>query len=389
MSSVKNVNKNKTKQSIDDAVASLTIKETTEEASASSTVENTEIASNKDKDDVEDELELDTWNLEAFSPLKNVLQLRGADKKRYNWLISQGYERTKAMSLAQDASKVNELRTQVNASKNKPTPNPPKADGITIALAPPDYPITTLNSEQAEKIKSAILKKVLDQKQTELKPKFDECVFVTDYLRVICADTNTYHWLQGIVSKLELWEGASLKIMSEKKLLKIGISYFGSFADSKDDNNEEILKFIQSQNDELDTSKWHIIKRKDVPSKKAVELTFTMDAESIRKLYSTKYLIRYKFGRVQIYKKEKSSGQNVIPVQHPKPTRNFQPGLRNPRQNFNNYRPNNGNNFFRNPFIPPWLNQQQPHQYQYNYGMNSGGFGPSPRGQTNVWNGRF
>ncbi|XP_055602942.1 uncharacterized protein LOC129751448 [Uranotaenia lowii] len=244
--------------------------------------------------------------------------LNTSSKKRFYWLVEQGYSKEEALKLAPDAAKVAELRAKVNLKRKSETTGgsaakQTKTEKIIVAVAHPDYPSAKITSEQAGKIKSAILKKVLDEKDTGIKPNFEECVFTNDYLRVTCSDSETFTWLKAIIGTLELWEGASLSVSNERKLQNIGV-YNATFEDSKDESNEQIFDFIQSQNTGFDTGKWKIVSRKDIPSTTKVTLTFTMDPQSIKPLKDVDYNIKYKFGKVQIYKKDRETGKIFIPT---------------------------------------------------------------------------
>lgn len=310
-------------------------------------------------------------------------RMNGSSRKRFIWLTAQGYSKEEATTLAMDALKVAELRAKVNGTpvpqnlKRKPgqagggpAAKQQKQEKIIVAVAHPDYPATKTTSDQAGKIKAAILKKVLELKGTDVKPNFEECIFIKDYLRVTCSDDNTFRWLQDIIGTLELWEGASLNVTSEKKLLNIGI-YCGTFEDSKGDTTEQIFSFIQSQNSDIDTSKWKLVTRKNLPGGSTVKLSFTLDQPSIRPLKEVAYLVKYKFGNVQIQKIDRTTGKLFIPIRKlnevSKPSG---PGSRNQGQNrFQNVWSSGGRNSNSNSNSSKFSPQSRGRQFS---GIRSG-----------------
>lgn len=303
----------------------------------------------------------------AKEPLKvqeldEYKNLSGAAKKRFNWLLKNGHSDMEALKMAREpmgASKRN-LSANSTSSPNKVSKTGvDPAGGMVMAVAVMDYPNTSFTKAQANEFKSAILKEVIAQKDSELKPHFQSCTYVKGYLRVHCSDEDTRRWLQRVVAKLAVPEGmANLKIIAEKNLLK-GDIYTGFFPDSRKDTNEAILEFVESQNDSIDTSKWKILSRKEVQNKQVVELTFTLDMPSAKTLQGLGYELNYKFNKIKIRKQTKSGDSPANPNQRPVVNMGpphvrgpFQQQLQGPQMNFNvwdrNYAQNRvGNNFNR------------------------------------------
>lgn len=398
----------------------------------------------------------------------NRIRLNGAARKRFRWLLDQGYDREKASEMAKEPLKIKELRDKLEAETGKKFPQKKKFDfdeaynslseaakkrlsfylrngysekqaillarkldmagglkrgrpdsfndgpankqarsapipgGILMAVACKEYPAVLLTSEQAGTLKSAILKQVVQQKDAELKPHFEKCILVQGYLQVHCSDAGTRSWLQSVVPKLELWEGASLKVVLEKILLKTDI-FIATFADSSSDSDKDILNFVESQNDGINISKWRIITRKEI--KKSIELTFTTDPASARKLDKLGYEINYKFNKIKIRKKNKPSEiSNKKPVgttTYPTTERVPPPASRRnlpPRRNFNqprpssssfvpiwdNNMPNRGGNSYKASSPPRRANNSAPYQQRFNRDAN-----PFNRDRNSGNRGRF
>ena len=71
---------------------------------------------------------------------------------------------------------------------------------------------------------------------------------------------------------------------------------------SAEDSNEEIFALLESQNDGLVVDSWKIFLRKII-NKRHVELTFSVDAVSMKTLKECEFVLDYKFGNVPIRKK--------------------------------------------------------------------------------------
>ncbi|XP_065087797.1 uncharacterized protein LOC135709417 [Ochlerotatus camptorhynchus] len=281
--------------------------------------------------------------------LKN---LSGAAKKRFKWLLKNGYTEKEALKLAREP--MNAIASKRNLSTNdgppskisKPTPE--VAGGIVMAVAAKDYPTTSLTNAQTNAVKSAILKEVVQQKDSELKPRFESCVHVKGYLRVHCSDQETRQWLQRVVTKLTVPEGINLKVASEKNLLK-GDIYTGYFTDSRGDTNEAILEFVESQNDGINTSKWKILTRKEIQNKQTIELMFTVDQASAKSIHNLGYELNYKFNKIKIRKQIKASDKApVVANSNVRMARNMAPPQRE-RRTFNQPRPISSGSF-----VPIW-----------------------------------
>lgn len=221
--------------------------------------------------------------------------LTDATKRRVKWLMKNGYSETDALRLAQEPN---------DASKRNPEANggPPK-ELLVMTVASADFPKTLLTKEQMDTFKSAILEEVVQQKDAELKPHFKNCVHANGYLRVQCADEMTCEWLKGTVAKLDVPEGLSLTVETEKNLLK-GDVYTGHFADSRKDDNETIFGFIDSQNDGIVTSGWTVIARRDVGEEQKVELLFAVDEESANAIRKLNFELNYKFNTIKLRRKK-------------------------------------------------------------------------------------
>lgn len=282
--------------------------------------------------------------------LKN---LSGAAKKRFRWLLRNGYTEKEAIKMAREP--MNAVTSKRNMSMNDGPPSKVSrptlevAGGIVMVVAARDYPTTSLTHAQTNEVKSAILKEVVQQKDSELKPRFESCVHVKGYLRVHCSDQETRQWLQRVVSKLTVPEGIKLKVASEKNLLK-GDIYTGFFTDSRKDTNEAILEFVESQNDGINTSKWKILTRKEMQKGQLVELMFTVDQASSKSIQNLGCELNYKFNKVKVRKQIKPTERTTPAVanNNVRINRSMAPPQRD-RRTFNQPRPISSGSY-----VPIW-----------------------------------
>lgn len=309
--------------------------------------------------ELRDRFEADTKpDTKADSKIDEELKkLGGAAKKRFRWLLQNGYTEKEALKLARQPMNAVASKRNLSTSGGPPNkvskPTLDTAGGIVMAVAAKDYPSTSLTQKQTNEVKSAILKEVVQQKDSELKPHFESCVHVKGYLRVHCSDASTRQWLQRVVAKLTVPEGIGLKVASEKNLVK-GDIYTGSFTDSRGDTNEAILEFVESQNDGLTTSKWKILTRKEVgQNKQTVELMFSVDPVSAKTINSLNSELNYKFNKVKLRKQVKPSeqGKPLAANTNVRMGRTMGPPQQMDRRTFNQSRPVSSGSF-----VPVWDN---------------------------------
>lgn len=322
----------------------------------------------------------------------NRPRLIGAARNRFRWFVKNGYGRDEAAELAKDPEKIKEIKAQrevngngkrpANGSGNGPASKQPKlASGpIRMVVATEKHPGEKLTTDQVNQIKSAILKQVVIQKDTvDVKPHFADCSFVDGYLLVQCSDGPTVKWLQDVVPKLELWENANVKVSSEKALQRADI-YIGTFADSLQDSDKDILSFVESQNEGIAASTWTVLGRKENKPKKEVELILTMDVASGKQILKQKLEINYKFSKITLRKKKRIAGppqNNNANNNRGNPNRPNNAGGQNPRRIYN----------AASSFVPIWDNNL-PHfnngqqRFNNNNRGTGGGFNVN-RGQPN------
>lgn len=176
---------------------------------------------------------------------------------------------------------------------------------IRIGVLPEGFPHTELTTQQLIATQNEILKKVAEQRKERIKPKFGNCMFRPGHMIILCKNQDTVDWLKAKISSIKPWENAGLIALEEKDIPRPEI-LVGFFPRSEKDSNEEILAFVESQNEGLVVDTWRILKRYTV-KQHHVELFFTVDAVSMRSLEDCKFTIDYKFGVAYIRKRNQKT----------------------------------------------------------------------------------
>lgn len=172
---------------------------------------------------------------------------------------------------------------------------------VKVGILPKDYPNTELTFEQLMAIQKAVLSNVIHQRKEKIKPKFGNCLIRPGYLIIICKNQETSDWLKNTISNITPWEGAELVAVDENQIPQPE-TLIGFFPMSAEDSNEEIFALLESQNDGLVVDSWKIFLRKII-NKRHVELTFSVDAVSMKTLKECEFVLDYKFGNAPIRKK--------------------------------------------------------------------------------------
>lgn len=309
---------------------------------------------------------------------KKGKKLSGAGQKRFKRLLESGLSREEAFRLAQtpqqppDQSK-RSRNSDLNGSNSSGNPRPPKmprqshgnqqpltknsaqqridalrsensgkpkgtedkinpsykevVSGVKLGILPKGYPNSELTTEQLMATQKSIIAKVAGQRKEALKPKFGHCAFKSGYLVIVCKNQETADWLSNIIPTLKPWDGAELTVVDAKDIPRPEI-LIGFFPWSAEDNNEEILALLESQNDGLVVDAWRILQR-NIINQQHVELIFTVDGVSMNSIKDSEFVLDFKFGNAPIRKKFHK--QNLAETTESNDQNNEQSGRAEPR----------------------------------------------------------
>ncbi|KAL1404661.1 hypothetical protein pipiens_018770, partial [Culex pipiens pipiens] len=181
------------------------------------------------------------------------------------------------------------------------------ASRIKLGIVPASYPDAELSSEQQDAVKEVLLKKVLEQRKEQFKPKFVYCKSKAGLVMLLCQENSTANWVKMVVSSISPWENAVLSAVDEADIPRKEVLR-GYFYRSKHDENDTILGYLESQNDNLDTSAWRILRRSG--KNDHVEWAFTVDTASMQLLEEQKFVVNYKFGQTMFRRKQADTGSH-------------------------------------------------------------------------------
>ncbi|KAL1400516.1 hypothetical protein pipiens_002065 [Culex pipiens pipiens] len=173
------------------------------------------------------------------------------------------------------------------------------ASRVRLGVIPRGYPETELSPDQQEAVKKVLLRKVLSQRREPFKPKFVFCKAKTGHILLSCQDKATADWVRTTVQQITPWRGAELEALDEANMPRQEV-LLGFFYRSKNDDNETILGFLESQNDDMDTTMWKILQR--TVRNDHVEWAFTVDMASMKLLEARSFVVNFKFGQTLIRK---------------------------------------------------------------------------------------
>ncbi|EDS40416.1 conserved hypothetical protein [Culex quinquefasciatus] len=171
-----------------------------------------------------------------------------------------------------------------------------------LGILPAGYPDAELTPEQQEVVKDELLKKVLDQRREQFKPKFVYCKAKAGLVMLLCQEKGTADWVKLTVPTMIPWENAQLIALNEANIPRRDVLR-AFFYRSKNDENDTILGYLESQNDNLDTSAWKILRR-SVKVNDHVAWLFTVDLASMQLLEERNFVVNYKFGQTMFRRKQ-------------------------------------------------------------------------------------
>lgn len=179
---------------------------------------------------------------------------------------------------------------------------------VKVGIVPKNYPIVELSTYQQNLVEEAIFGAVVLQRKEQLKPKFANCTYKPGYMIINCLDKPTSEWLMKLVPTLVPWKDAELLAVDESNIPRPDI-LVTIFPKSVKYDNTTIKALIESQNENINTDAWRILRR-SVINNLHIEWAFTVDGASMKTLVDRDMNINYKFGQISVKKSNKSSGKS-------------------------------------------------------------------------------
>lgn len=261
---------------------------------------------------------------------QKMQRMCGAAKRRLKALIAKGHTYEKARELAMapmppptpkrqrsdgstpetkdnhgnNKKKRRHTSKEVENSRSQDTEeNPSGMDykealtGIRMGIIPKNFPAEMMSADEIDKLQDYIMEQVLGLEGAGFTPAFRGSAARQGWLMVTCGNEPTAEWLQRSADNFKPWEGAKLRALGEDLLPK-PIVLTGYFPHSAGTETEKILKFVNIQNENLDTKEWKVLKR--IEEGKSVLLALLIDAMSAEHLKRDNYNLNFRFGQVRL-----------------------------------------------------------------------------------------
>lgn len=155
---------------------------------------------------------------------------------------------------------------------------------LKMAITGKNYPEDKLTEEQSVRIQRAILGEIFKFTGGS-GPQFKNSYFEKGVLFITCVNERARSWLMEVTPKLELWEGAVLKVGTAKDILKttkVAVWVPTKLLEVKEP--KQVLQLLKSQNSGLKTEDWRIINNQE--DQKGTTLVMTIDETSMKVLNS-------------------------------------------------------------------------------------------------------
>lgn len=175
---------------------------------------------------------------------------------------------------------------------------------VRVGIIVKGFPYKQMSTTELDAVQNALLLKIEEQRNAEVKPKFTKCSYKQGYLALTCKDQVTALWLKEVAGSLTPWEKAELLALDEKDIPRPDL-FHAFFPMSADFSDERLKGFIESQNDEVTTNSWRILSRSN--SNKHAEWTIHLDEESHKILSKRNFVLNFRFGETRLRKVKPSS----------------------------------------------------------------------------------
>ncbi|XP_063708387.1 uncharacterized protein LOC134837012 [Culicoides brevitarsis] len=159
---------------------------------------------------------------------------------------------------------------------------------IRVGVLPLNYPVDLLTNEKMKEIEEQILKKVVLQKHSIVKPGFLTCIHKIGYMMFICRDRQTVNWLGNLYN----WKSENLQVVDMSTVALTNVMEV-TFPLSSELSTGTVLDMIESQNYEIFTGNWKVIS--EVVPGTALHLIIAMDNASLDVLEREKFKLFYRF----------------------------------------------------------------------------------------------
>jgi hypothetical protein len=165
--------------------------------------------------------------------------------------------------------------------------------GILLGLIPANYPTNRLNDADINQIRRDLMKLIYEQRDGPTKPKFTQGVSArTGWAAIHCANEATVQW----VNSQRLWADRGFQVLPEDQIPR-SYTVVAYIKNSLEDDSDFILGVIKGSNENLDTTEWRVVHRKDDTDANLVVLTIDICKGSLETIKTTNFQIDYGVGQ--------------------------------------------------------------------------------------------
>lgn len=267
-------------------------------------------------------------------------RLNGAAKRRLKYLIGKGMDEETArikckepMSAKSDNKGQANLPSRGGKRNRSDTTVTPQADkkaktnhgaipktttqrpsysemaaSVKIGIIPATYPDRKLTEEEIIHLRREVLQLIYEQRDQTVKPRFTQGASAkSGWMIFHCADEETANWLRTQA----LWVNEELVAINEDRFPNAHV-LVGYFKHSAEESSDFILGVVKGQNDDLDTSSWKVLNRRN--DGHLAILAVEVNDTAFNTLKTRDFLVHYAYGqKVRLKPKVKMSEEEPVP----------------------------------------------------------------------------
>lgn len=166
------------------------------------------------------------------------------------------------------------------------------AKQIRVGILPINYPVDLLSTEKMKMIEEQILKKILQQKHSLVKPSFMSTIHKIGYIILICKDNMTVQWLMNLFN----WNIENLQVVDSTSTALTNVLE-ALFPFSAEMSTATIFDMVAAQNNGVYPDKWKVIS--EIVAGSALQLIIAMDNASLNTLEREKFKLYYRFNVIK------------------------------------------------------------------------------------------
>lgn len=160
-----------------------------------------------------------------------------------------------------------------------------------------NFPQENLTEEQLELLQSSILNEITKIADGDFQPQFHDCFKRRGNLIIVCNNQDSVDWLKKTVPTIKPWETAdchALEPTEVPNLMDILLTL------PKDIDTEVLLRRIEKQNENVDTSKWNLTSKKTEEGETDTTYIFAVDESVVTRVRELDYKLFINFNRVHV-----------------------------------------------------------------------------------------